>query len=93
MTSYLTEEEVDALQLSGLNRETPYLIRGVCSTQFSVARYYGGCVYNGANYTYLSETDELIREDVLKWVAKRCKPPRKPKVRQAREFFGEEKGV
>jgi hypothetical protein len=42
----------------------------VSLTQFSVARHYGGMSVNGKQYTYCHETDELIRDDVLKFVAK-----------------------
>jgi len=68
--SYLTQLEIDALQTSGLSRETPYLLCGVSNTQFSPARHCGGCNFNGAKYIYLPKTDELIREDVRKFVAK-----------------------
>ena len=68
--SFLTQSEIDALQSSKLPRNTPFLIQGVSSTQFSVSRHYGGCTYNGKYYTYLYDTDELIRDDVLKWVKK-----------------------
>lgn len=50
-----------------LHRRTPYGITNVRMSQFSVARYSGGCKYNGESYTYLPDTDELIRDDVLKW--------------------------
>ena len=46
------------------------MIRGVSQTQFSIARYYGGVVFKGMHYTYLPATDELIRADVAKWLAK-----------------------
>lgn len=70
MTSHLTQPEIDALQLSGLPRETPFLIRWVSQTQFSIARHYGGAKFNGSDYTYIDATDELIRDDVLKFVTK-----------------------
>ena len=68
--SHLTQTELDALNASTLPRKTPFMISGVSITQFSVARYYGGMSYNGASYLYLPETDELIRDDVAKWLAK-----------------------
>ena len=71
--SYITDAEVEALQSSKLNRDTPFAIRGVTQTQFSIARYYGGCKFNGAHYTYFAESDELVRDDVLKFVTKRRK--------------------
>ncbi len=46
--------------------DTPERIHHVSKTQLSVARHFGACTYNGANYTYLAESDELVRNDVLK---------------------------
>lgn len=60
-----------------LSRETPYGVAGVSDTQFSVARHYGGCTYNGQHYVYLPLTDELIRHDVLQWLAKKEREQRK----------------
>lgn len=71
MSSYLTQEEADALQTSRLPRDAPFLIEGVRQGQLSVARHYGGAIYNGWRYTYMPATDELVRDDVLKWVARR----------------------
>ena len=39
-------------------------------TQLSLARYSGGCNYNGDHFIYFPPTDELIRADVLKWKKK-----------------------
>lgn len=69
-TSFLSEDEVNALVTSNLRADTPYLIRGVSHTMFSTARYAGGAKYNGNSYTYLPPSDELIRDDVLKFVNK-----------------------
>ena len=71
--SYLIEAEVDALQLSGLSIATPYAIQGVMNTQLSIARHYGGIIYQGVSYTYFPDGDELIRDDVLQWITKRRK--------------------
>ena len=68
--SHITQTELDALNASNLPRKTPFMISGINLTQFSVARFYGGMSYNGASYIYLPETDELIRDDVVKWLAK-----------------------
>ena len=54
----------------GLHRRTPYGMTNVSMTQLSIARHYGGIKYNGESYTYLPKTDELIRDDVLKWQRK-----------------------
>ena len=58
-----------------LHRKTPFGIRNVSMTQLSIARHYGGIKYNGDEYTYLPKTDELIRNDVLKWQRKNAKKP------------------
>jgi hypothetical protein len=71
--TYLTQDEIDLLQLSNLSRDTPFLIAWVGHWQLSIARHYGGCKFNGQNYTYIPTTDELVRDDVLKWVTKRRK--------------------
>ena len=39
---YMTEEEIDALQATKLDRATPFVIRGVSGSQLSIARLYGG---------------------------------------------------
>ena len=53
------------------HRRSPYVITHVSQTQFSVSRYYGGCTYRSESYTYLPHTDELIRDDVLRWMQKK----------------------
>lgn len=66
MSESLTQTEVDALQESGLHRNTPYIIRGVSQGHLSIARYYGGAKFNGSDYSYVPNTDELIRNDCSK---------------------------
>ena len=56
-----------------LHRKSPFGITNVTQTQFSIARYYGGINFNGCMYIYYPHTDELIREDVMKWKAKQLK--------------------
>lgn len=68
--NYMTRSELDALNDTKLTRVIPFLIRGVMTSQFSVARHYGGITLQGSNYTYFPESDELIRDDVLKWLVK-----------------------
>lgn len=74
MSSFAAQDEIDAMNASKLSRETPFMILGVSDTQFSIARFYGAAIFNGSHYTYLSDTDELIRDDVLKFVMKLRKP-------------------
>lgn len=73
----ISKAEIEALQLSKLDRATPFLIAGVSRSQFSIARHYGGCRIQGRNYSYLPLTDELIRDDVVKWLAKYRKAQKK----------------
>lgn len=56
-----------------LHRNQPFGICNVRMTQFSIARFAGGIVFNGEAYTYLPDTDELIRDDVLRWRVKQLK--------------------
>lgn len=46
--------------------DTPERIYHIGQTQLSVARHFGACTYNGAQYTYLRADDSLVRNDVLK---------------------------
>jgi len=78
--SYLTEKEVDDLQASDLSRDTPFAIQGVSNTQLSIARHYGGLTFQNQAYTYFPNTDELIRDDLLKLVTKWRKPSKAKKV-------------
>ena len=86
MNSYLTDEEVDALQKSALHRNSPFTITGVSQGYFSASRHYGGCQYNGCQYVYQPLTDELIRKDVLKWVTERRKVESKKQVRKMEDL-------
>ena len=69
--SYLTEDELMMIQL--LPTGAPYVISHASQTQFSIARHYGGCKFNGHEYTYVPTTDELIRLDFFKLVTKERK--------------------
>lgn len=66
--SYLTADELAALQSTTLDRGAPFIIAGVSTSQLSVARHYGGCRFQGLQYFYMRDHDELIRADVLKWL-------------------------
>ena len=92
--SHLTDDELTAMQASDLPREPYFIIRGVSQTQFSIARRYGRCKFNGSDYTYVDDTDELIRDDVMAWLATRRKAESKAakptKVKPAtRSLFGD----
>ena len=62
--------QLDGLDNCPLHKRNPFGIRNVSKTQFSIARYSGGCTLNGDHYIYIPPTDELIRADVLKWKQK-----------------------
>jgi len=78
--SYMTEDEIVMLDLSDLNRDTPFMITNVSYTQLSIAKFYGAINYNGVIFEYMPETDELVRHDVVKWLAKFRKKPKVKKV-------------
>jgi len=77
--SYLTQEEIDALQTSKLPTNAPFAICSVSQSQFSIARHYGGIKFNGFPYTYIQPSDELVRDDVMKFIGKRRKQAKKTK--------------
>ena len=63
---------IDGSALHGLEqcplpRSTPFGIKFVSETQFSIARFHGAIEFNGNHYCYIAATDELIREGVLRW--------------------------
>ena len=68
--AFLTDDEIQSVNASKLPADTPFLICGVSMSYFSIARHYGGCKVQGRTYTYLPGSDELIRDDVLKFVKK-----------------------
>lgn len=72
---WFTPAELEACQ--HLHRRTPYAINNATQTQFSIARHYGGIIYNGDGYTYMHEHDQLIRHDVIKHVTKLRKAAKK----------------
>lgn len=45
-------------------QEAPERIYGVSQSQFSIARYYGGCKAYGETYHYDANTDSLVRMDI-----------------------------
>lgn len=42
----------------------PEEIHGVSNSQFSVARHYGGCTFQGRRYVYDASADRLVRSDI-----------------------------
>lgn len=58
-----------------MSTEAPERLYHWQNTQLSIARYYGGCTYNGHRYVIApnEEGQPLVREDVLKREAKERK--------------------
>jgi len=88
MKSQITTEEQTALQSSGLCQKTPYAIQGVSSGQLSVCQHFGGCRVQGVMYSYLPETDELVRVDVVRWLKNYRKDADKKAVAEGLEKQG-----
>jgi hypothetical protein len=65
-TGYLSPAELLAAQ--ELHKRAPYAITGISQGMFSIARHYGRMTFQGCAYTYFSEHDECVRDDVLKLV-------------------------
>jgi len=82
-TGYLSASEVEAIQ--HLHKRAPYSITDVSRGFFSIAMRAGGAVVNGSRYTYIPPHDELVRDDVLRAVAKlrkKAKPAPAPAQKQ-----------
>jgi hypothetical protein len=87
MSSYLTQAELDEILLQDMiaGKTSQPLYRGVTNSFMSLARNYGGANINGQPYTYIRSTDELIRDDVIKTVAKMRCEAKKEADKQAEE--------
>ena len=74
-------------QLDGceLHRRTPYVIAPVIGTQFSIARHTMAIKFNGDHYLYVPPTDELVRDDVMRWVHKKNKAAKQPTKKEQNE--------
>ena len=70
MPSYFTPAEVELLQASPMFAHETIAYRDVSQGMLSVARHYGGAQLPGGSFTYIPATDELIRDDVLKFISK-----------------------
>ena len=76
MSQLITEAELLQVMVA-LPADTPYIITGVSSSIFSTARHFGTCTFQGKGYTYNPVTDELVRNDVLKFLHKIRKEAKK----------------
>lgn len=77
-----------AVRAGEIKCDTTLVIRDVCNTQLSVARHYGAIKINGRHYTYFPPGDELIRDDVLKWLTKLRKAAAKATKAEAKAAQG-----
>ena len=86
MQTAIPDADLLALQFAGLPvvQHAPFLITGVSSSIYSTARHAFGATVQGYAYTYLPDTDELIREDVAKWLRKRRADEAREQKRLAR---------
>lgn len=76
-TEFLKKHWQGMIERCPLPRDNkPLAIGNVSKTQFSVARYSGGCRYNGTYYIYVPEIDALIRDDFHRWAMKEMKGQR-----------------
>lgn len=71
-------EHRDAL-IAKFGTGSPLGMADVSQTQFSIARYSGGCVMDGRSYSYNAFDDSLIRDDVVKWLVKKAKEKPTPR--------------
>lgn len=70
-------------------QQKPEIIHNVSTTQFSIARHYGGCTINGVYYLYDPRDDTLTREDVFKARVAEAKKAAKAKSNTAQQVFTE----
>jgi hypothetical protein len=69
----MTIDECRAAWAAGFAEQPPILFREISGMQLSIARHSMGATINGARYTHMPATNELIRDDVLAWLTKRRK--------------------
>ena len=69
----------------------PERIYGWMESQLSLARHYGGCKYQGADYmiAYHEDGQPLVRADVIKREAKEAGEKAKAEKKAAKEKQGE----
>lgn len=67
----------------------PKIITDVSRGMFSVARYYGGCNFNGKEYVYFADRDELVLKSYVKEYKKEYYPKtvKKKPIEQSGNLF------
>jgi hypothetical protein len=86
--SQLTQAEYDQLLLDDqiAGGKPQLLYRHISHGQLSIARYSGGARINGCYYVYNPITDELLRDDAVKSLAKMrkaAKPELPPQTQES----------
>jgi muramoyltetrapeptide carboxypeptidase LdcA involved in peptidoglycan recycling len=66
MTPPTNDELAAACAALGIRSDDTIGWRDVTMTQFSIARHYGGCTFNGRYYFYFRADDSLWRADVVR---------------------------
>lgn len=89
MTSHITDAELLALELSGLPQSPPMIYTHISIGQLSLALHSMGCTISGHAYLYVPQTDELIRADVVKWLADLRKQEDAPSVTERCDRTGD----
>lgn len=86
--SYITDEELAWLEKQPAWITAPLAITDHHSSFFILAKHTGSCKISGELYTYLKDTDELIRDDILKLVNRRRREAKKAKIKEEDERTG-----
>ena len=88
MINKIDQTHLDLLKTCPLPDKPVHAIGFVTQTQFSIARHYGGIRFQGVEYTYLPEGDQLVREDILKWLNEQMKPVKPENNETQGSLFG-----
>lgn len=72
-----------------MTTQPPERIHGWMNTQLSIARFFGGCSFNGAHYVIAAEEEgtPLVRLDVMQREAKEHQKPKRVKAEQSSVQF------
>jgi hypothetical protein len=86
MKTIISSKELELLKASSMDHTTPYSYQDASKTHLSTARLAGGVTINGEAYIYIEYTDEIIREDVYRWLMARRKRKVEPIGKQGKLF-------
>ena len=88
--TYFTADEAAAIEAGFPDDGVPIMYCDVSYSQLSLARHAGGAMVHGRRFTYVTATDELIRDDLLKWIERRRREARRV---QSSEFIAAQMGL